>query len=99
MNAIHFAGSDFTLLGSEVSPELLQALLDCARPGPADAAVAHVMKSYAITGNEADCAAYLKQYGAWEAYELANHETNLGRLVWLTGIGLSETGEAYFSNY
>ena len=31
--------------------------------------------------------------------ELADHEENLAKLVWLTGCDLSETGEAHFSAY
>ena len=39
--------------------------------------------------------------GLWRVgrSELADHEANLDRLVWLTGCALAEQGEAYFSAY
>lgn len=41
----------------------------------------------------------LASYGAWDDEQLADHDENLRRLVWLTGCDLRETGEAYFSTY
>jgi hypothetical protein len=34
--------------------------------------------------------AFLKEYGAWDADELADHETNLDRIVWLAGCDIRE---------
>lgn len=32
----------------------------------------------------------LREYGAWDADELADHETNLSRIVWLAGCDIRE---------
>jgi len=34
--------------------------------------------------------ACLKEYGAWDADELADHEANLDRIVWLAGCDIRE---------
>ena len=100
MNTLHFAGADFCLDGDELTDELRNALLDCGTPGQAaDDSVAYVLETFTISGDVLDCAAYLKGYGAWEAGELANHDSNLERLVWLTGCSLRDGEAAYFSTY
>jgi hypothetical protein len=96
---LHYAGSDWILASDEISPELLQDLLDCGGSGDASNAVDYVMRVYTVTGDEADCRAMLDGYGAWDADQLADHDENLRRLVWLTGCDLHESGEAYFSAY
>jgi hypothetical protein len=98
-NSITFEGADFLLNGDELTDAFRDALLDCGRSGAADAAVEYVRHNFTITGNEADCRKYLKGFGAWDAVELANHELNLDRLVWLAGCDLRESGEIYFSAY
>jgi hypothetical protein len=99
-NALHFAGTDWSLNAVEISEQLLEALKDCATPGQAaDEAVAYVLETFTVTGDVLDCAAYLKRYGAWDAEELADHDVNLSRLVWLTGVALHEGEPAYFSTY
>ena len=96
---LRFSGTDLLICAGDLPPELLANLQDCGRPGPADSAVARVRASYQIEGDESDCRAYLKGYGAWDDEELADHEANLDRLVWLTGCALAEGEEAYFSAY
>jgi hypothetical protein len=96
---LHFTGSDWILDAAEIDPALLQDLLDCGGPGDASGAVAYVRQTYQVTGDEKTCAAYLKGYGAWEPEELADHDANLDRLVWLTGCALGEGESAYFSAY
>jgi hypothetical protein len=32
----------------------------------------------------------LKEYGAWDANELANHEDNLDRILWIAGCDIRE---------
>lgn len=99
MNALHFAGSDIWWESSDFTTALASDLMDCGAPGPADGAVAYVRQHYTVTGDPADCAAYLRGYGAWEDEDLADHESNLNRLVWLTGCALAESGNASFSTY
>jgi hypothetical protein len=38
----------------------------------------------------AKLASELREYGAWDAEELSNHEVNLERLVWLAGCDIRE---------
>lgn len=97
--AIHFEGPDFFLDKSDVHPRLLEALTDCGRPGPADLAVRFVRKNFGVSGDPIDCQRMLRGYGAWENNELHDHETNLDRLVWLTGCSLAEGEPAYFGTY
>ena len=96
---LHFVGSDWFLNAADIPAGLVQALLDCARPGDAEPAVRALRDAYTVTGDPASCRDYLRGYGAWEAEELADHEQNLDRLVWLTGNELAESGEAHFSTY
>lgn len=100
MPDLHFSGTDLVLGVPELSPALLADLTACATPGqPADEAVAHVLRTYTVTGDEVACRNFLRPYGAWSEEELRDHDANLARLVWLTGCGLREDGEAYFSGY
>ena len=97
-NTLHFSGSDMFIAADELDAALLADLLDCSAPGSADEAVAYVLSAYTVTGDPADCRAMLKGYGAWDDEELADHDENLARLVWLTGCGLAEDErEVYFS--
>lgn len=99
-NSIHFAGTDWNRDASEFDPALLSDLLDCGIPGQsADAACAYVLATYKVTGDAADCRAYLRGYGAWDDAELADHDANLNRLVWLLGCDLREQGCGYFCTY
>lgn len=105
MAKLHFSGTDFAVYSEDLDPQLLSDLLDCSGPGAADAAVAYVIQHHDISGDAEQCKAYLRGYGAWDDDELADHNENLSRLVWLTGCALAETGEAgempgaYFSAY
>jgi len=38
----------------------------------------------------ADIAAELAEYGAWDSDELADHDQNLHRLVWVAGCDIAE---------
>lgn len=96
MEALHFAGSFFSVAGDDLSPELRAALIDCAAPGDASESVAFVRSQFAISGDKSACRAFLRGYGAWNDDELSEHEKNLNRLVWLAGCDLSEQGEIYF---
>ena len=96
MEALHFAGSFFSVAGDDLSEELRAALIDCAAPGDASSAVAFVRSQFAISGDESACKAFLRGYGAWSDDELSDHDENLNRLVWLAGCDISEQGEIYF---
>ena len=42
-----------------------------------------------------DVRACLREYGAWDADELANHDDNLNRIVWIAGCDIKESPEDY----
>ena len=97
---IHFSGADFCLDADELAGDLLDALYDCGTPGQdATEAVQFVLDHWQITGDQDQCAAYLRGYGAWDDSELSDHAENLRRLVWLAGCGLREEPVIYFSAY
>jgi len=101
MNSIHFAGQDFMLTPEELDDDLLDALKDCGTPGESMPQVQYVLDNFTITGDRNDCREYLRQYGAWaNDDELADHDANLQRLIWLVGGDLQFEGEmVHFSTY
>ena len=100
MDKLYFAGADWLAESGDFDEDLREALLSCATPGQsADGAVAYLRDAFDVAGSPADCAAYLKGYGAWTNDELADHDANLGRLVWLTGCALGDGESASFSTY
>jgi hypothetical protein len=60
----------------------------CSHPGPCDADVAELVKTPAIARqlrrlDTADIVAELREYGAWDAQELADGVANDARIVWI----------------
>ena len=103
---LHFAGTDFVIddltvhEGGELAPAELEKLKAVGGSGDRGEAVDHFMgHDCEVTGDEKDCRAYRRGYGAWEESELKDHHENLRRLVWLAGCSLSEGESAYFSTY
>jgi len=96
MNALDFTGPTWAVDSEELDPELLGALIDCGQSGASSGAVQYVIDWFEVTGNESDCKGYLEGYGAWDEDQLDVHDDNLQRLVWLTGCGLVEEGDAFF---
>ena len=66
----------------------LDCIADCAASGAVDDAVAYWLRQPVIASqldglSLLDTARILYGYGAWEAADLADLETNLGRILWL----------------
>jgi hypothetical protein len=69
--------------------------LSCAHPGQCDDDVAALRLVPAIKRQldklkpelVVEC---LKEYGAWDAEELANHDANLDRLLWVACCDIAE---------
>lgn len=67
----------------------------CSHPGPCDDDVAELRQVPAVRRQLAkldparvrDC---LREYGAWDAAELADHDVNLTRLLWVACCDLTE---------
>lgn len=60
----------------------------CTHPGPCDNDVAQLRQKPYIKRQLKNIqpevlAGELKEYGAWDSEELANHEDNLDRIVWI----------------
>ena len=71
----------------ELKMTLVQAQ-SATHPGPCDADVAALVKarniSWQLSGIKPEVLREeLKEYGAWSAEELADHDANLTRLVWI----------------
>jgi hypothetical protein len=71
---------------------------DINHPGPADAVVDFWLKQPEIEAQmdslSADTlASELRGYGVWEDEELADHEANLARLLWIAACDVDEMGE------
>lgn len=67
----------------------------CSHPGPCDADVAELRQVPAIRRQldqlkpelVAEC---LREYGAWDDEELADHQANLNRLLWVATNDIAE---------
>jgi hypothetical protein len=69
--------------------------LSCSHPGQCDSDVAALRKEPAIRRqlNKLDAklvAECLSEYGAWDDAELADHEANLDRLLWVACCDIKE---------
>ena len=98
-NYLNFAGSDMIISSDELTEEILDRLIECGGSGQQDDNVTALLRDFEVTGDPSDCRDYLRQYGTWDDDDLQDHETNLERLVWLTGCDLAEDDPAYFSTY
>lgn len=98
-NPIHFDGADILLTPDDFTAEQLDHLISIGGPGQQDANVAYFRDLYEVTGDPESCRFYLQGYGAWDEEDLADHDANLDRLIWLTGGDLADQGEAHFCAY
>ena len=60
-----------------------ECIADCSGPGPADANVAAWVDRLSFDGPAWLIRSHLRGFGAWDAAQLANHEDNLHRLLWV----------------
>lgn len=68
-----------------------QCVHDCSRPGQdASEAVDYWVDRLQLDGPAWLIREHLSGYGAWEPGQLANHQANLGRLLWLWCCDLRE---------
>lgn len=77
--------------------ELPQDFIDAVpSSGAADESVDFLLQTYEIECSERDAAAYLKSTGGWSEDELLDHETNLGRLIWIATLNCQEEQTTFF---
>jgi hypothetical protein len=79
-----------------------QCVIDCSHSGPCDDDVAYWLGAewegtirkprleIPETITPEKLRAELQEYGAWEACELEDHDTNLARLVWIAACNIAE---------
>ncbi len=84
-----------TFNGFELQMTKAQAA-SASHQGACDDDVAELLKTPAIRRQlakiePAAIAAELKEYGAWDTDELADHEQNKARLVWIAASNIDET--------
>lgn len=86
----------YTCLGSYVELGLTRSdVLACSHSGPCDTDVAEVLRKPYIrrqfaSMDPADIRLELKEYGCWDAEELADEEQNRARVVWLAANDIAE---------
>jgi len=77
--------------------EIPQDLIDGApSQGPFDEYAAWILQNYAVNVSLADSIKFLKSYGAWDASELQDLETNKARILWLSCLDCKENKTNYF---
>lgn len=77
--------------------ELPQDLIDgVPMSGRADDSVSDLRDAYDIQCDPTELRIFLKSYGAWSEQDLADHEANLDRLVWLACLDCQEQETTYF---
>lgn len=96
---IEYTGSDFMLEPSDLPAECAEQLTALGGSGDQTDAVAMFRTMWGVWGDVETCREYLDGYGAWEVKELADHDANLNRLVWLTGCAFAEGEPAHFCTY
>lgn len=63
---------------------------DCSAQGSVDESVEYWVKRIAFDAPKDGATEYLKAFGAWDDDELADHEANLRRVLWLICWDLKE---------
>lgn len=72
-----------------------EAISDCSGPGPADEAVAYWVQRLEFDGPPWLFREHLRSYGAWDAADLADHNANRERVLWIWACDCREEPGAY----
>lgn len=72
-----------------------EAIADCGGPGRADEPVAYWVDRLGFDGPAWLFRAHLKEYGAWSAADLADHQENRQRVLWLWACNCYESPGEY----
>lgn len=72
---------------------------DCSSPGPVDSAVAYWVDRLNIEAPAWLLREHLKQYGAWDTWELCDHRANLHRLLWIWASDCRENNDPDYLPY
>ena len=60
-----------------------ECVADCSGPGPADDAVAFWLERLQFDGPPWLFRHHLREFGAWDAADLADHNANRARVLWI----------------
>ena len=89
--------------GETITQGTIEHLQSCGQPGDNTNAVEEFRRlGPLVAGDPDDCAGYLRSYGTWDESELADHDSNIDRLIWLIGSDLEDAGgdgESYMEAY
>jgi hypothetical protein len=67
-----------------------QCVRDCSGPGAADEPVAFWAGKLGCPIEPETLKAELKEYGAWDAEELGDHDDNWRRIIWIAACNIRE---------
>ena len=71
----------------------VECVRECSASGAVDESVAYWVKKLHFDAPEPLAAKWLKEFGAWDDEELADHAANVRRVLWLACCDLREQGE------
>jgi hypothetical protein len=60
-----------------------ECIADCSGPGRADDNVAYWLERLSFDGPAWLFRSYLKEFGAWDAADLCDHNANRARILWI----------------
>lgn len=68
-----------------------ECIADCSSAGPVDEAVSYWVKRLDFNGPSWLFRSHLKEYGCWTSQQLADHEENRERVLWLWACACHES--------
>jgi hypothetical protein len=71
-----------------------EAVADCSHQGDCDGDVAYWEPHITIEATPDQIRAELREYGAWDADELADDEANRRRIIWCAACNIKEESRA-----
>jgi hypothetical protein len=72
-----------------------ECIADCSASGAVDEAVEYWVKKLNFNPPQELAVRYLKEYGAWDAEQLADEDANARRILWTLCCDIKEQGEWY----
>lgn len=85
-------GQSYTL--ADIPDSHRDLLMSCHHSGACDSDVQSAATLFAVDDPDG-LRRYLREFGAWDADELADDPANLQRLIWLGAGDIQERGEMY----
>lgn len=67
-----------------------ECVMNCSGPGQKDESVEYWAKKLKLEIDPKKLASELKEYGAWNGTELADHDENIRRIIWIGACNIRE---------